>query len=453
MKPGTRNRKPGAENGPRRKGDAGHTPLPTWWIRAAVVGTLLLDSRALADDASGETSETSEIGNTGETAAGSPVALDFVGSLKASLLVPEGAAALNLWRLRVGGSAKLRRPELKLEVAYEQRLRSIPRGTDSSVTVLPPDSAAPYRLRQLDDTLHAVDDTYSHRHELDRALLAWYSNHLDLTAGRQAIGWGRGVLFSAVDVFAPFMPFEIDREWRRGIDALRADLSFWDNYSLDLVGAFGATLDKSLLLGRLRGYLGSFDGELICGKRAQDWMYAATLSASIADAEFHGEIALFDTPDERNDDGSTLRLGTVAKAVAGASYTFDVGNGLTLWIEYHYSGFGSGSIAETLERLANPAFRARFLRGDMQTLGKHAHALRASYQLDDDLVAGFSWISNLSDFSAVVAPSVIWNPSANVTLLGSAYFPYGERAVSSDERQSEYGDTPVTAFVQLAVYY
>ena len=63
------------------------------------------------------------------------------------------------------------------------------------------------------------------RHEIDRAAL-----HASMRArpispiGRQAIGWGRGVLFGAVDLFSPFTPLEADREWRRGVDAVRADV-------------------------------------------------------------------------------------------------------------------------------------------------------------------------------------------------------------------------------------
>ena len=32
------------------------------------------------------------------------------------------------------------------------------------------------------------------------------------------------MLFGAVDLFSPFSPLEADREWRRGVDAIRADV-------------------------------------------------------------------------------------------------------------------------------------------------------------------------------------------------------------------------------------
>jgi hypothetical protein len=56
------------------------------------------------------------------------------------------------------------------------------------------------------------------------------------SAGRR-FGWRRGVLFTAVDLFAPFSPLEADREWRAGVDAVRTDIKLTERSSIDLVGA------------------------------------------------------------------------------------------------------------------------------------------------------------------------------------------------------------------------
>jgi hypothetical protein len=81
----------------------------------------------------------------------------------------------------------------------------------------------------------------------------------------------------------------------------------------------------------------------------------------------------------------------VAKALLGASYTFDVGNGLTLLGEYHYSGFGIRT--PRMQYGSSPsdtALQKRFLRGDTQTLGRHNLGLQASYPVKDAVTAGFS---------------------------------------------------------------
>jgi len=100
-------------------------------------------------------------------------------------------------------------------------------------------------------------------------------------------------------------------------------------------------LNESVFAGRLRGYVGDFDGELIFGRRGEDWMYATTVSARIGDAEVHGELAFFHTPGEAP--GGKGLFGSedlVLKAVIGASYNLDWGNGVPVFVEYHYSGFG-----------------------------------------------------------------------------------------------------------------
>ena len=376
-------------------------------------------------------------------------------ALKASTLAPADSAALSLWRLRFGLGATLG-PSAKIEAAYEHRTRTTPGGTAGGLGVLPAGAEAPYRIAQLDEAVVEVDNAggdtvYSHRHELDRALIALHFDRAEVTIGRQAVGWGRGVLFGAVDVFSAFSPLEVDREWRRGVDAVRADIRLTDTYSLDIVGAFGEDWDNSALLGRLRGYSGNLDSELIFGKRGGDTMYAGTVSAAVGGAAVHGEVACFETPEKFYDGGFFGDDHYVAKAILGASYTFDVGDGLSLFVEYHFSGFGSESVEQALGRLVPDSdYADRFARGDFQILGRHAVALQAAYSLTDAWALNAVWIGSL-DGSGVVAPALSWNFSDNVTIVMSAYFSYGE-GPDAGVPQSEYGSAPATAFLQISIY-
>ncbi len=375
-------------------------------------------------------------------------------SLKATMVAPEGTSALSLWRLRLGLASRLGE-QVKLGVEYEHRARIAPAGNTDGLAVLPADTPAPYRIIQLDDTIIQETDSYSYRHELDRAFVALHFDAAEVTLGRQSIGWGRGVLFGAVDMFSSFSPFELDREWRRGVDAVRADIKLTDTYSLDIVGAFGEDRDSSAFLGRFRGRTesGALDTELIFGKRGEDTVYAGTFSASVRDAAVYGELAVLSTP-EGFPDGSPLFGGsnTVMTAVLGASYTFDIYDGVTLWGEYHFSGFGSDDIADSVARLGEPAFLARYQRSDMRILGRHAVAVQASCAVGDSWAAGLVWIANVQDGSGVTAPSLTWSVSDNVTIIGSAYFPYGTGADEMGIPQSEYGGSPITGFLQIQIY-
>jgi hypothetical protein len=378
--------------------------------------------------------------------------LDLVSSLKASTLISDDDSLTGLWRLRFELDARLS-DRSAVECAYEQRLRTLAEEASWGLVVLPPQAEAPYRIVQLDNAIRSTD-AYDYRHELDRALVALHSSRADVTIGRQAVGWGRGVLFSALDVFTPFSPLEIDREWRRGIDAIRADVRLTETTSLDVVGAFGESWDDSALLGRVRGRTSSglFDGEVVFGKRAEDTMYAGAFSATVGEAAVHGELAFFDTPEEFTDGGLFGGDDSVAKAVLGASYTFSVGNGLTVWAEYHFSGFGSDDMMQAQVRLQSADYVKRFLRGDTQIVGRHATAIQASYLVNDLWTANLVWIANPDDGSGIVTPSINLTLSDNVTIVGSVYFPYGEGLDESGVPQTEYGTAPVTVFVQFAIY-
>jgi hypothetical protein len=258
------------------------------------------------------------------------------------------------------------------------------------------------------------------------------------------------VLFGAVDLFAPFTPLEADREWRRGVDAVRADVKLGDRVSLDTVAAFADTLAGSAFATRLRGYAGNADVEILGGSRARDLFAGLTSSAAVGNVELHGELAWFRTPAVA---GSVYAAKdrSIVKAVAGGSYRLPLRNGVLLFGEYHYSGFGATSASRMLVQLADPAFQERYLRGDTQILGRHATAVLASYELSPELTLASQWIHSPVDGSGVVVPMTTWTLSDRWSVVVSGYLPYG-REPAGLTLASEFGASPLAAFVQIKAY-
>ena len=426
--------------------------MPSCVARAAIVASVLLAAApSAAQDPSTAPPQTSPAGEE---------LLTFRTSLKASglfsrapddpFLFPEQNSATSFWRLRVEPKVRVG-TKVIIDAAYEQRLR-VHSGAAGLVGagVLPPDTPAPYRVRQLDWQI-ALSPSYAWRHEIDRASLGLHLPGADVTVGRQAVGWGRGVLFGAVDLFSPFTPLEADREWRRGIDAVRADVKIADRLSLDGVGAFGGTFDTSAFALRLRGYAGKADVELVGGWRARDALAGVTSSAAVGDAEVHGELAVVRAPGPLPAGGLGSADRVAIKAVAGGSYRFGIGNGLVVYAEYHYSGFGARSPEAVLPLLANPDFRARYLRGDTQILGRHALAMLGTHEFSPELTAGVQWVHSPTDGSGLALPSTTVTLGDRLSVVGMVYLPYG-RAPISGMLRSEYGGTPRTGFVQLRLY-
>jgi hypothetical protein len=297
-----------------------------------------------------------------------------------------------------------------------------------------------------------VGDTFSYRHELDRASVSAHASQVELTVGRQAVGWGRGVLFGAVDIFAPFNPLEVDREWRRGIDAVRGRIPMGGRFALDVVAALGESSDESAYVGRLHGFAGRLDGEIIFGRRYEDYMYALTASAPVLNAELHGEAAIFQLPEAWFEGGVFGRDDLVAKTVIGGSYSVDTGSGLYLVAEHHYSGFGVKDIDKLVARLLDSEFRGRLVRGDTQILGRHAAVVQATYGFASMTPITLSWIFSPVDGSGILTPAVSWIFSDYLTFLGYVYLPYGAKP-ENGKIMSEYGGSPVSGLVQISFYY
>jgi hypothetical protein len=368
------------------------------------------------------------------------------------ILFPDEHNETTLARLRLGLEV-LHSDWMDSELAYEQRARwlSGSTGLGAGSSFLPSQARVPFRLAQLDWEI-AADDNASYNHEIDRGLVALHPAWGDVTIGRQAIGLGRGVLFGAVDVFSPFSPLEVDREWRRGVDAFRTEYRLSPTSSAECIAVFGETWEQSALLSRLRGYLGEVDGSLIFGKRAEDLMVGSAFSAVVGEAEAHGDLSVFDTPEAQADGTLWGSKHLATKAVIGGSYTFDVGNGLTLLSEYHYSDFGLEDAEDASVRLQDRDFQRRFLRGDTQILGREAIAAQLSYPFSDAVNSSFLVLTNPTDDSGVISPSVRWDLDENVTLISNIFVPWGDEP-SDGQFRSEYGATPTSLFLQAAIYY
>lgn len=383
-------------------------------------------------------------------------------SLKLSTLASRNPPAPLFYPSRntLGGFARLRlhfsgawSNATRGEFAYEMRTRwNSARGQSASVRPTGAGGApAPWRIASLDASI-ASNDNAALRHEIDRAWIARQTSWGELRVGRQAIGLGRGVLFSAIDLFAPFSPTEPDREWRRGVDALTAEWRLGPASSAGLIGVFADTWRDSALLLHYRGYLGEIDGEFIAGKYARDFLVGGSLSAVLGGGEIHLELAAFSTPEAQPGGGLFGNRYLAGKTVLGGSYTFGVGNGLTALIEYHYSGFGAKDIDNALAELRDPERQQRFARGDSQILGRHALALQLSYPLTMNTSLGLLALQSPCDGSGLIAPSVDVALNQTASFRAFAYIPWGAEPKRGRLR-SEYGAAPLSLFAQLAFYF
>jgi hypothetical protein len=394
--------------------------------------------------------------------AGAASGPELIGALKMTALASHARSTGPLVpdRNTLTGAARLRltvsgrpREDVSYEFAYEQRMLATTGSSGGGGFLLPSDAGPFWRLTDGDWRVFEGSGSFTWRQEIDRALVAFHPDWGEAVIGRQAIGLGRGVVFSAVDMFNPFTPAEIDREWRRGVDAARVEYRLTDTSSAEFIGVFGEDWDNSAAIGRFRGYFGDVDAEVLFGKRAEDLMAGAVVSAIVGQSEVHGEIAVFDTPEDQPDGGLFGNDHLVPKLVLGGSHTFDVGNGLTVVGEYHYSGFGMDDAEDAALRLAfDPVYAERLARGDFQILTRHGLAGQCSYPFSPSVNGALLLLFCPTDGSGLLAPNVRWDLSDNTSMLATTYLPWGE-GVSGFRLGSEYGATPYSLFLQLTHYF
>jgi hypothetical protein len=362
-------------------------------------------------------------------------------------LFPERNTADSMFRVRIEPEMRLN-AKTTVSVAYEQRFRAGTGATGlAAFGILPSEAAPSFRIRPLIWRLRETP-TAVWRHEIDRAHAHVRIRRADITIGRQAIGWGRCALFTAVDLFAPFSSLEADREWRAGVDAVRTDLKLTDRSSIELVGAFGRTLKTSTLGARVRGYAGTMDLEIVGGRRARDLFAGMTTSAAVGDAELHAEAAVFRVPADTWPDNAR----PVWKIVVGGSYRLPIGSGILAYSEYHYSGFGAVRPEDIRALVATPSFAARVIRGDLQILSRHAVGVTGAYEGSPEVAWSGQWLHNPGDRSGIVAPGLTYTFSDAVSLLATFYVPYG-RPPKDGVLQSEYGAASLSGLLQLRLYF
>ena len=358
-----------------------------------------------------------------------------------------GTSSIAFGRFRAEPVVRLGR--FVLDAAYDNQWTA-DNNRISILNVLPNTSPEVLRVRQVGGNIFRNRYGLDYN-ELDRFFVAYQNESSKVVAGRQTIGWGRGTIFSAVDVFSPFSPFQFDREWKRGIDAICAEQKVSEQGSVDLFYAGSRNGNDSSYGGRLRGAQDRFDYEILVAKRAQDKMWAITSSAPFLGSELHGEFALFHTPGDFPSKSFFQNSQLVPKAVLGVSNNFSIGNGITASVEYHYSGFGASSAAELNQWLLIPSYRNRLARGDTQIIGNQAIALSFSYIFNEKWQSSLQNLTSLMDSSGVLAPSFTWDFLENASLLATASIPYGAEPTGS-QLNSQFGSSTKVFIVQFRVY-
>lgn len=291
----------------------------------------------------------------------------------------------------------------------------------SLLTVLDPST---YRLVDLDHRLYPEEGetagSFIITHNLDRAFATITAPGFDLYVGRQAIAWGSAHAVNPTDIIAPYTFNELDTEDRVGVDAirLRVPLGFMGEIDCGYVSGEDFEWRRSAAFVRGKYYLWKTDISVMLVGFRENLMAGLDLTRAVGGAGvwFEGAqvfVGAFED-DKRTADEDYFR------ASAGVDYA--LGSEIYGFLEYHLNTAGQNQSDRYLSVLATTPYA----EGSVYLMGRHYLAPGVTHQLTPLVSASGQVLMNLSDGSALLAPSVEYNIARNIYLSVGAFLGIGK---------------------------
>jgi hypothetical protein len=411
--------------------DARHSaidsPSRTWAAR--LLGGFLLATIFLAGSAHCDARET--------TLGGQLRSLSFYAESQPATDLQAGVFSVNSLRLEL--SVPLAEAG-ELELAGENSLYF---ADPDELLLLPADSVN--RLTPLRKTWSG-DSGFADRLQLDRCNLQISRWGVDWTVGRQAVGFGRMLIFSPLDVIAPFAPDAIDRVSRPGVDALRAVRYFGTAGHIGAVAVLGDSSDHHSGLATFSANSHGIDLLAMAGSLRSRPMLGFGLAGEVSGLGLKGEMAFYHG---RKDDPPKGDLHQDF-VIAGTELWYRFANDLVIVAQYLFNGAGSKDPKGYLAALDSAVAR----EGLSYLPGRHYLLLNPSWEIHPLVTLGGLVIWNMADSSAILRPTVDWSLSDNLSLQFIYGINLGRKPGGfPPQPRSEFGSSPNAGGIFLTFFF
>jgi len=299
------------------------------------------------------------------------------------------------------------------------------------------------------------DDGSAFVHRLDRLSVGHTTERTAWRFGRQAISWGNGMLFTPMDVFNPFDPAAVDKEYKTGDDMLYGQYLFASGNDMQGVAVVrrdpdGGQLkaDESSLAFKYHGFLGTSEMDLLAAQHYGDTLFGLGGNVNLGGAVWRGDLTWTRTDAE-----------DVFSAVTSLSYSWTWGGkNISGLVEYYYNGFGqSGGDYSGEDLAANDDLLKRLARGELFTLGRHYLALSSTVEITPLFLLVPSVFVNFDDPSALAQLVGRVDLRQDLLLLCALNLPVGpsgsEYGGSATPIENRYLSSGPGLFAQLAWYF
>ena len=277
------------------------------------------------------------------------------------------------------------------------------------------------RLMDLTDTIKDTDSWYLVQ-RIDRLFLSFLGTRASLRVGRQAITWGNGFVFNPMDLFNPFPPTTIDREYKTGDDMINAQVGLQEFGDLQLLYVArrnpeneDVEQDQASLAGKWHFALGNTEFDAMASKNYEDYVIGVGSRGYLGDAAW------------RLDATWTFLQGSdnYLSLAANMDYSW-------VWfkknfygfIEYYYNGLGRNDYAAAL---LDPAVYERLARGELFVLGKNYASSHIEVELHPLFKLTLTTINNVEDPSGIIQPYAVWDIMQDLQMTAGLGIYYSKK--------------------------
>jgi hypothetical protein len=296
-----------------------------------------------------------------------------------------------------------------------------PSAAPSGIFPVSPDSDR-LRLLDLTSTVSRHADTRI-VHRLDRLKLSLNRSWGRVSLGRQALTLGNGLIFNPMDLFNPFSPTALLRDYKTGDDTALVQIplkSGGDMRFFHLPRREPDTRDVSWNRSST-GWAGHFfaDGleiDLLAARHYEDRVLGFGLSGTLGSAAWRFDLTWTDLG---HDSGGEDYFSAVANL--DRSWVWGGKNWYGL-MECFASGVGESGLTDVL---SNKDLVERIDRGELFVLGRYYLAGLVRFEAHPLVNLSGTVIANLEDGSWLLQPKMTWNLAQNLDLLLGATLAEG----------------------------
>ena len=278
----------------------------------------------------------------------------------------------------------------------------------------------------------------------DRLAVATVIGRGRLKVGRQVVTWGNGLLFNPLDLFSPYAPTEIDRDYKRGEDGVTWSLAAGErvgNLEVVALGKRDLTTGKTGMrqssLGvrhhRLMGD-GQWETTAIVGRHFGEILVGGGVVGRIKDV-----VARSEWVHTRLSGGGGAWTGIANADLAWVWKGMNAHAGA----EYYFNSLG-GQDESTPDQTRLRALRERLQRGELFARGRHYLDSVINVEPHPLVGVALNTILSVSDASGVLQPSLNWDVSSRIQGRVTATLMFGKQ--SSDRLPNRIDVRVTTTF-------